>query len=277
MPELPEIAVLSDQMCGEVVGKTIVEVEVLQPKNLNCLVNEFVENVVGHLIVSVKARGKWLFLELSDDLFLLINLGMGGDLLHYASNDVLPETYTFKMGFSGGSGFTIKFWWFGYIHLVDRDGLKKHKMTGELSLSPLDNDFTLPYFRELLHNRRAQVKSFLLNQRRVAGIGNVYIQDILFKARLHPKRTVDTLTEVEVETLYQSMIDVLTLSVTMRGLQYERDFYGNKGGFSNDQFLVGYKTGQPCPSCSTPIEKIRTGSTASYICPKCQKANEVIQ
>jgi len=261
-------------MRGEVVGKTIVDVEVLQPKNLNCPVDEFVEKVVGRRIVSVKARGKWLFLGLSDDLFLLINLGMGGDLLHYASNDVLPETYTFKMGLSGGSGFTIKFWWFGYIHLVDGNGLKTHKMTGDLSLSPLDDGFTLPYFRELLHNRRAQVKSFLLNQRRVAGIGNVYVQDILFKARLHPKRTIDTLTDVEVEALYQSMRDVLTLSVTMSGLAYERDFYGNKGGFSSEQFLVGYKTGQPCPTCSTPIEKIRTGSTASYVCPNCQKANK---
>lgn len=277
MPELPEIAVLSAQMHGEVVGKTVMEVEVLQPKNLNLPVDEFVEKVIGHRIVSVKARGKWLFVELSDDLFLLINLGMGGDLLHYASNDILSETYTFKMGLSDGSGFTIKFWWFGYIHLVDGDGLKKHKMTGELSLSPLNDGFTLPYFRELLRNRRAQVKSFLLNQRRVAGIGNVYIQDILFKARLHPKRTIDTLTEVEIETLYQSMRDVLTLGVAMSGLTYERDFYGKKGGFSSDQFLVGYKTGQPCPTCSTPIEKIRTGSTASYICPKGQKANEVPQ
>jgi formamidopyrimidine-DNA glycosylase len=274
LPELPEIAVLSDQMRGKVVGKAVVDVEVLQPKNLNGPVDEFVEKVVGRRIVSVKARGKWLFLELSDDLFLLINLGMGGDLLYYNSDDVLPETYKFKMGLSGGSGFTINFWWFGYIHLVDAEELTAYKMTGDLGLSPLDDGFTLPYFRELLRGRRAQVKSFLLNQRRVAGIGNVYVQDILFKARLHPKRTIDTLTEVDVEVLYHSMRDVLTRSVAMGGLAYERDFHGNKGGFSSDQFLVGYKTGQPCPTCSTPIEKIRTGSTASYICPRCQKANE---
>jgi formamidopyrimidine-DNA glycosylase len=274
LPELPEIAVLSDQMRGKVVGKAVVDVEVLQPKNLNGPVDEFIEKVVGRRIVSVKARGKWLFLELSDDLFLLINLGMGGDLHYYNSNDVLPETYKFKMGLSESSGFTINFSWFGYIHLVDAEELTAHKMTGDLGLSPLDDGFTLLYFRELLRGRRAQVKSFLLNQRRVAGIGNVYVQDILFKARLHPKRTIDTLTEVDVEALYHSMRDVLTRSVAMGALAYERDFYGNKGGFSSDQFLVGYKTEQPCPTCSTPIEKIRTGSTASYVCPNCQKANE---
>jgi formamidopyrimidine-DNA glycosylase len=73
------------------------------------------------------------------------------------------------------------------------------------------------------------------------------------------------------------MRDVLTLSVAMNGLAYERDFYGSKGSFSSDQFLVGHKTGQPCLTCSTFIEKIRTGSTASYICPICQKVNKGLQ
>jgi formamidopyrimidine-DNA glycosylase len=274
LPELPEIVVLSDQLRGEVVGKTVVDAEVLQPKNLNGPVATFMEQVVGRRIMSVTAKGKWLFVGLSDGLFLLINLGMGGDLLHYASAEDLPETYKFRMGLSGGSGFTINFSWFGYIHLVDAEELTAHKMTGDLGLSPLDDGFTLSYFRELLRGRRAQVKSFLLNQRRVAGIGNVYIQDILFNAKLHPKRTIDTLTEVDVEALYQSMRYVLTRSVAMSGLAYERDFYGNEGGFSSDHFLVGYKTGQPCPTCSTPIKKIRTGSTASYICSSCQKTDE---
>jgi formamidopyrimidine-DNA glycosylase len=261
-------------MRGEVVGKTIVDVEVLQPKNLNGTVASFVEQVVGRQIVAVTAKGKWLFLALSDGLHLLINLGMGGDLLHYASPEDVPEAYKFRLGLSGGSGFTINFWWFGYIHLVKAAELTAHKMTGDLGLSPLDDGFTLPYFCELLRGRRTQLKSFLLNQRRVAGIGNVYIQDILFQAKLHPQRAIDTLTEEAIETLYRAMRDVLTRSVARGGLAYERDFYGNRGGFSSDDFLVGYKTGQPCPTCSTPVEKIRTGSTASYICPTCQRVNE---
>lgn len=270
---MPEIVVLSTQIRREVLKKEIAAAEVFQPKNLNVPVEEFIQKTVGHKIVSVKARGKWLFLELSADLFLLINLGMGGDLLYFKSERDWPEKYKFKMGFTDGSGFTINFWWFGYIHLVDGEGLKDHKMTGKLGLSPLDEGFTSEYFRGLLKGRTARVKSFLLNQRRVAGIGNVYVQDILFKAGLHPSRKINTLTDVEVADLYTSMRDVLNRSIVMGGLAYEKDFYSNKGSFSGDEFLVGYKTGKPCPICSTPIEKIRTGSTASYICPKCQKAN----
>lgn len=263
-------------MQSEVVGKTIEDVEVLQPKNLNIPVAIFVAQVVGRQIEAMTAKGKWLFLTLSGGRHLLINLGMGGDLLHYASPESVPDAYKFRLGLSGGSGFTINFWWFGYVHCVKTAELPAHKMTGDLGPSPLDDGFTLPIFRVLLRGKRTQVKSFLLNQRRVAGIGNVYIQDILFQARLHPQRTIDTLTETEVEALYRAMRDVLTRSVARGGLAYERDFYGRQGGFSSDHFLVGYKTGQPCPSCSTPIEKIRTGSTASYICPTCQRESKDI-
>ena len=273
LPELPEIIVLSEQMNNEISGKEIVEVEILQPKNLNIPVDEFMEKIVGRRIVSVKPRGKWLFTELSENFFLLINLGMGGDLLYFEPGGDLPEAFKFRMNFSDDSGFTINFWWFGYIHLVEKAKLKEHKMIGELELSPLDEAFNLEYFRTLLKGRRGRIKSFLLNQRRVSGIGNVYVQDVLFKARLHPNKKIDTMSDSEVKNLFDSMIEVLTKSVEQGGLAYEKDFYGDRGGFSGEEFLVGYKTGKPCPVCSTPIEKIRIGSTASYICPTCQKAN----
>ncbi len=273
MPELPEIIVLSKQMNNEINGKKIVEVEILQPKNLNIPVNEFIEKIVGCRIVSVKPRGKWLLIELSDELFLLINLGMGGDLLFFEAEGELPERYNFSMIFSDDSGFTIHFSWFGYIHLVEREKLKEHKMFGELALSPLDESFNLEYFRTLLKGRRGRIKSFLLNQRRVSGIGNVYVQDILFNARLHPNKKIEKISDSEVKDLFDSMIEVLTKSVELGGLAYERDFYGNRGKFSSQEFLVGYKTGKPCPVCSTTIEKMKIGSTASYICPTCQKEN----
>jgi formamidopyrimidine-DNA glycosylase len=258
-------------MNQELIGNVVEGVEIFQPKNLNIPIEEFMEKVVGHRILSVKGRGKWLFVELSGAGFLLINLGMGGDLLHFSPGDALSEKYKFKLQFVDGSGFTINFWWFGYIHFIDKMGLKDHKMTGALGLSPLTEDFTFEYFKKLLNGRKGRVKSFLLNQKRVAGIGNVYVQDILFRAKLHPARKLNTLTVQEVESLYASMRTTLLKSVEKGGLVYERDFYGNSGKFTDEDFLVAYKTGKPCPQCSTPVEKIRIGSTASYICPRCQK------
>jgi formamidopyrimidine-DNA glycosylase len=253
------------------IGKEITAIEIFQPKNLNIPVEEFTQNVLYRQIVSVRSRGKWLYLDLSGVQFLLINLGMGGDLLYFSPGETLPEKYKFKLQFKDGSGFTVNFWWFGYIHLIDKVGLKDHKMTSALGLSPLDKDFTLAYFKTLLNGRKGRVKSFLLNQKRIAGIGNVYVQDILFRANLHPNRKLTSLTDREVESLYASMRITLLKSIEKGGLIYEQDFYGNRGTYSEEDFLVAYKTGKPCPLCSTPIEKIRVGSTASYICPLCQK------
>jgi len=99
----------------------------------------------------------------------------------------------------------------------------------------------------------------------------VYIQDILFNARLHPNRKAFTLSDQEISNLYDAIKTVLNSSIEKGGLAYEKNFYGQKGNFKTEDFQVGYKTGKPCPVCSTPIEKIRTGPTSSYICPKCQK------
>lgn len=143
-------------------------------------------------------------------------------------------------------------------------------MTAQLGKSPTDRAFTLKYFKELLANRKTGIKSFLLDQKNVAGIGNVYVQDILFKAKLHPNRKISTLTETEKSDLFKAIKEVLNHSIRLKGLAYEIDFYGQRGKFTGEHFLVGYKTGKPCPECGMIIEKIRTGSTASYICPKCQ-------
>jgi formamidopyrimidine-DNA glycosylase len=110
----------------------------------------------------------------------------------------------------------------------------------------------------------------LLDQKNLAGIGNVYAQDILFKAKLHPNRKISTLSKKEKGDLYHAVRDVLNHSIELKGLAYELDFYGQKGKFAVEDFLVGYKTGKPCPECGTTIEKVKTGSTSSYICPKCQ-------
>jgi len=115
------------------------------------------------------------------------------------------------------------------------------------------------------------IKSFLLDQKNIAGIGNVYVQDPLFKAKLHPVRTIPTLKENEIQALHRGIRDVLNQSVRLGGLRYERDLYGRNGKYGPEHFLVAYKTGKLCPVCRTKIAKIRTGSTASYICPMCQK------
>jgi len=271
VPELPEITVIAKEVDKELRGKQVAKVESKQPKNLNMSPDEFARKIKGKTVANAQARGKWVFVKLEPGYYLLINLGMNGDLLYFSPKQAPPQKYHFKLEFTDKTGFTAGFQWFGYIHLVAEKDLDKHKLTGKLGTTPTDKNFTLARFKQLLANKKTGVKNFLLDQKNVAGIGNVYIQDTLFRARLHPNRKVNTLTEKEVENLYYAMKDTLNHAIRLGGLVYEKDFYGKHGRFTANSFQVGYKTGKPCPTCKTPIQKIRTGTTATYICPKCQK------
>jgi formamidopyrimidine-DNA glycosylase len=270
MPELPEITVIARQMNREITGKHISDVESRQPKNLNMPVPKFVKIAKGKTVKAVASKGKWIFIKLDPAYYIFINRGMNADILHFTSNQKLPPKYQFKLTFSDRTGFTIQFQWFGYIHLVPEKDLTKHKLTARLGISPTDEKFTLEHFKKMLTNRKARIKNFLIDQKNIAGIGNVYVQDILFKAKLHPNRKISTLSEEEINNLCTAIQTILNRSIQLGGLAYERDFYGQKGKFTANEFLVGYKTGKPCPTCKTPIIKIKTGSTSSYICPKCQ-------
>jgi formamidopyrimidine-DNA glycosylase len=268
--ELPEITILAGQMHEKLAGKRIAEVEVANPKCLNMPLDEFTEAVIGKEVSRACPRGKWVFIGLKPGHVLLFNTGMGADVLHYEAAESLPEKYHIRVGFDDGSGFTVRVWWFCYLHLVTEDGLSDHKLTGGLGLSPLDDGFTLEYFKGLLDGRRGGVKSFLTNQRNVAGIGNVYIQDTLFRAGLHPLRKIPTLTESDVEALYTAMRGVLTESIEHGGLRFEKNFLGEHGDYGKEHYKVAYNTGEPCPTCGSTVEKIKTGSTSGYICPRCQ-------
>ena len=270
MPELPEITIIAKQMNKELAGKRITEIEAIQPKNLNMPILDFKEKSYGKVVVNTSNRGKWIFIKLEPAYYMLINLGMGAEILYFTSDHKLPEKYQFKLTFSDKTGFTIHFWWFGYVHLIPENDLKTHKLTANLGMSPTEETFTLQYFQKLVTHKRVAVKNFLTNQKNISGIGNVYVQDILFKAKLHPNRKISDLSKKEISDLYSAIINVLNRSIRLGGLAYERDFYGRRGKLTVNKFLVGYKTGKPCPICGTLIEKIKTGGTHSYICPKCQ-------
>lgn len=270
MPELPEIANLARQMTKQLKGKRIADLHVTQPKCLNVSVKKF-QRIVGMRIGETDSRGKWLFTHLSQDDHLLLNLGMGGTLRYHKNDTTLPKKYQLRLTFEDKTKLTVTFFWFGYIHIASDKQLLEHKMTSKLGISPLDKEFTAEKFASLLSGRRGAIKSFLLNQENVAGIGNVYVQDPLYIAKLHPLRKIESLAEPEIKSLHLSISRVLNQSIKLGGLKYETDLYGRHGKFGPEHFLVAYKTNQPCPKCKTAIAKIKTGSTASYICPKCQE------
>lgn len=266
MPELPEVTNLASQINMHLAGKIISGVEVIQPKTLNLPVDAFAAAIVGARIERACNRGKWIVVDTSRG-WLLLNLGMGGEIL-LTTRANLPEKRRVIIDFEDGDCLSINFWWFGYVHYAAPGALEQHEMVGKLGPNALD--LTAEDLRDLLRGRRGNIKSFLLDQSRIAGIGNSYIHDILFMAGLHPLRKIESLSGADIDRLHQAIQDGLRLSLAKGGAAYEVDLFGKKGGFQVEDIQVGYREGQPCPRCSTPIEKIKTGSTSSFICPSCQ-------
>lgn len=266
MPELPEITCRAREMREALVGKTIRGIEVLQPKCLNVPPERFSESLTGGVIEDVTHHGKWVFVETTRG-YLLLNMGMGGEIL-LVTRDTLPEKHRLIFDFDDETCLSINFWWFGYAHYTPLDALDTHAMTAKQGPNALD--VTVDKLTNMLNGRRGRIKSFMLDQSKIAGIGNAYIHDILFLAHLHPLRQINTMSDAEIETLAKAIQDGLQPSVEAGGAFYEVNLHGKPGGFTAENLLVGYREDKPCPICGTPIEKIKTGSTASFICPQCQ-------
>jgi formamidopyrimidine-DNA glycosylase len=271
MAELPEIAKLAEQMKDTLRGKTIQTVTLLQEKCANITSDEFKKRTSGAKIEDTRNIGKWIITTLDNSENILLSLGMGADILFFDNEKNEADKYQIKVLFSDGSGYTARFWWFGKFLLVADGELASELNTKDIAIDPFDEKFTLDYFSSLLKGKKMQIKAFLMNQKNVGGIGNMYMHDILFKAHLHPQKKISDMSENEIKLLYNSIMELLNLSREKGTFAFESDFFGQKGGFGMEYFLVGYKENQPCPICNETIVSIKTGSTSTFICPSCQK------
>ncbi len=266
MPELPEIVCRAREMAEALPGRTLREIEVLQPKCLNVPAEAFTKALRGATIKAVSHRGKWIVTQTTGGV-LLINLGMGGEILLVPSRN-LPAKWRVRFALDKETDLVVNFWWFGYVHYIPSGAIEDHPRIAALGPDALD--VTLPQFRSLLRSRRGAVKAFLLDQSKLAGIGNAYIHDILFRARLHPLRTISSLSSVEVRSLHRAIHTELRRSVEKGGAFYEVGLNGKPGGFTAEDLLIGYREGKPCPTCGAPVVKIKTGGTSSFLCLQCQ-------
>jgi formamidopyrimidine-DNA glycosylase len=266
MPEIPEIASRAAEMNQALPLKTIIEIEVEQPKSLNISPEAFKTGLIGAMIKAVTYHGKWLQVETTQG-YLLINMGMGGEIL-LVDRAHLPAKHRLIIDFSDGTCLSINFWWFGYVHYAAPEKLTDHTQTARLGPNILD--LSEKEFTKRISGQKGKLKAFLLDQSQVAGIGNAYIHDILFLAGLHPLRLISSLTGEEIHNLYLGIQNGLLPSLKKGGAFYEMNLFGQKGNFQMEDIIIGYREGSPCPKCQTPIQKIKTGGTSSFICPICQ-------
>ncbi len=270
MPELPDIYILARSLDEALRGDAIADAAIHQPKCLNLEPMAFRRAVAGRRIEGARQRGKWALVELDAGDLLALNLGMGGEVcLHGAEETPDPARERVVLRLVSGRQLWLHFWWFGQVHVVAGGDLSAHPQLGRLGAEPLADDFTPERLAGLLGGRRGALKSYLLDQKVIAGIGNVYVQDILWHARLHPLTPARTLGEEEVRRLHAAMRHVLQEGIRWGGGPGEKDVWGHEGHYA-EHLQVGYHTGQPCPACGALVEALRTGATTSYICPRCQ-------
>ncbi len=271
MPELPEIRRLAGQMNEALPGRTIVKFTCVNEKCLLGAASEYDRALRGRAVSRADSRGKWIFVHLDDGSRVALNLGMGGHAIYHRAEEPPRESTRIRLFFGDGTHLSVGFWWFGYFHHIAPGA--PHPMTDELGPEPLDERFTPDTLRNILSGRGA-VKTILLDQRRIAGIGNFYIHDLLWRAGVHPLTPARALDAGDVERLCRAMKEYLTEACRLGGASYERDLYDRPGGYGAPQ--TGYREGEPCSRCGTTIMKIKTGATRSFVCPACQplKAKE---
>ncbi len=273
MPELPDIVILTNSMSDALVNRKIITVQVNQPKVLNQSVEAFRDTVINSAFLGFRQRGKWILASLTNDWILAFNLGMGGAIrLHTAHDEPNPRQERVIFTLDTNEQLWIRFWWFGHVHTISSSKLNQHPQLGTLGIEPLSDAFSLDVFTSMLQDRRGRIKNYLLNQRFIAGIGNVYVQDILWLAGIHPTRKANTLTINEIRRLHQAIKRGLHIGIANGPGPGEQDLWGTRGRWNKvpDFPYVAYRTGKACPTCSNPIEETRVGNTTSYICPHCQ-------
>jgi formamidopyrimidine-DNA glycosylase len=273
--ELAEILTLTKQLNKEIKGKKIKNVVI---KNYDSLLRmgfiipkpkELEARMVKKSIDSISGEGKWLFLQLKPEMQLLLGEILGKILFH-KSIDSIPPKYNLLLEFEDNTFLTIIINFYGFIMAVTDDELKKLKYPGKLGISPLDKKFTFSKFNEILQESEKEIiKAVLLDQRKIAGIGNSYLQDILFKAKLHPKRKVGDISIGERKILFNIIRKILKEALRLGGRNNEFDLYNNPGGYK--PILDKNIKGKSCPECGKKVEKLNILGSTCYVCANCQK------
>ena len=271
MPELPEVQTIVDELRPLLVGRRFTGMEADWASMVSgSSIRDFATRLDGQTILRAGRRGKYLLFSLSGGDTLLIHLMMSGHLFTAPCSQPLDRHTHVRFSLDDGSELRFRdVRKLGRVYLAaDSDGLLDH-----LGPEPLDLGFSLPCFRDLIIRRRGRVKSLLLNQRFVAGLGNIYADETLFAAGIHPQRRANTLTENETGRLYQSIRGILKSALAHQGTTLADSAYrrpdGRTGGYQTRLQVYG-RRGAPCPLCGTPVERTVLGGRGTHFCPKCQ-------
>lgn len=276
VPELPEVEIVRRDLEKEIVGKRVKDVTVKLPRIVRRHRNrkEFTDPLIGSKITKVDRRGKYLLVHLDPENVLVMHLGMSGRIEKTTGRKALEKhTHVVIKLSTGGELRFIDMRQFGELFLTHPDELEGVKELSHIALDPLADPFTWQVFSDIVYGREMKLKTLLMDQKFISGIGNIYSDEILWVAGLRQDRVSDTLTSQEVRRLYRAVQEVLQDGIRHGGVtlgdQTYRNLYGKLGEFQEHLKVYG-REGEPCRRCRNPIVRSRWGNRSSYSCERCQ-------
>ncbi len=269
MPELPEVETIKNELTPHVVGHHITDVALLWDRIVRQpSVEEFCSRLTGQEIAGVARRGKYLIISLASGKVLIIHLKMTGSLLIKPASAEPDKFIRAIIHLDNGSRLYFRDpRKFGAMWLVEDE----NTIVGKLGPEPLEANFTPQLLAQRLNNRTAPIKALLCDQSLIAGVGNMYADEALFTARIHPLRSGKSLSRNEIERLHRAIQQVLRAAINDKGASVNTYFRpGGELGTAHFQFKVAHQRGKNCHVCGTPIQRIPIRNRGSYFCPKCQ-------
>ncbi|MBE6092056.1 MAG: DNA-formamidopyrimidine glycosylase [Selenomonas ruminantium] len=274
MPEMPEVEIIRRYLDTQVAGKTIMNLDIRLPRMIKWPdVEGFRALVAGRTIKSMNRRGKYLLMELDNDSKVVFHLRMTGRLVYEPTGETSDHharvIFHLQDGASLVYGDTRTL---GTIHGLKPQELGMLKGLAEMGPEPLSAEFTAEYLDKTAKQRKVAIKSFLLNQKYIGGIGNIYADEALFLAGIHPLRPANSLTQTECGKLWESVNKVIADGIADGGTTF-RDYQNGEGGKGSHQehlYVYGRK-GEQCRNCGAVIERITVGGRGTHFCPNCQE------
>jgi formamidopyrimidine-DNA glycosylase len=275
MPELPEVETIRARLEPRLAGRTFVRVVIVDPRLTRPEPPEVVAaELEGEQVRTVGRRGKYLIVEFESGRHLLIHLRMTGNVQHPASGgpDADPHRRAVVRLDDGSDVAYRDVRRFGTWELLEPGELDGYFAARRLGGEPLERQFTVRVLEKAFAGRRAPIKAALLDQRAAAGVGNIYADEALWRARIHPLRPAGSLRREELAALRKGVRQALQMGIARQGATL-RDYSDPDGarGRMQDKFRVYGRGGQPCDRCGAPIEKIRAGGRGTWFCPYCQQ------
>jgi formamidopyrimidine-DNA glycosylase len=272
MPEMPEVETLARKLRKRIIGKRISRVRLSGLSLRRPFARNFAAQLQGHTVRKISRRGKYLIAELEPRAFWLMHLGMSGRILYHAASSAGAKHTHVTVQFTDSTELEYRDpRRFGLMDFYEVEQLDQIPEIRSLGMDPLSSAFSGEWLGPHMGKSRQEIKSFLLDQRKIAGLGNIYVCEALFLAQIHPRRRCFTLTAREKHCLVDAIKKVLSDAIRRRGTSFS-DFVDSDGNLGQNQnFLTVFqRDGEECVRCKTPIRRILHGNRSSFYCPHCQ-------